>query len=184
MYNVRLIRGLAAILIGAAAVLGLAAPVHGQGDVKAPGTPEGFYTVNIDGQATTEWEILPICVPTVGDLREPLLLPVACRLKVRPAGRGGADAVQIGLRWTFEYSQFTGGAAVTCPDGTKAGQREIYSFDGITLVGELKVIRGAICGQQPSMTSVPLTLTFARPLPDPVTDYPLLCEPGGLRRCF
>ena len=101
-----------------------------------------------------------------------------------PAGRGGAEALQVGGRWTFEYSQFTGGAAVTCPDGTTADQREIYSFDGFTLVGELKIIRGAVCGEQPRMTSVPMTLTFNRPLTPPVTDYPLLCEPGGLRRCF
>ena len=36
---------------------------------KAPGTPEGVYDVNIDGQAQTTWEIWPICVPTVGGKR-------------------------------------------------------------------------------------------------------------------
>lgn len=179
---VRLIRGFAAALIGAAVALGLAVPANAQGDVKAPGTPEGNYTVNFDGQASTTWDILPICVPTVGDLRDPLLLPVACRLKVKPAVGGGADAVQVGGLWTFEFDEFTG-AGVTCPDGTKAGERQIYSFDGVTLAGNLKVIRGAICGEQPSMRSVPFTLAFNHPLP-PVTDYPLLCEPGGLKRCF
>jgi len=183
MHNVRIIRGLVMAAACACAALGLAGPSHAQGDVKAPGTPEGVYTVNIDGQATTQWEIFPSCVPTVGDLREPLLLPVACRLKVI-ASRGSAEAVQVGGRWTFEFTQFNGGATVTCPDGSLAGQREVYSFDGITLVGNLKVIRGAVCDQQPSMTNIPFTMSFNRPLDIPVTDYPLICEPGGLRRCF
>ena len=53
MYIVRLIRGLAAALIGVAAAFGLAVPAQAQGNVKAPGVPEGVYNVNIDGQATT-----------------------------------------------------------------------------------------------------------------------------------
>jgi hypothetical protein len=117
MYIVRLIRVLAAALISAGAALGLAGTAHAQGDVKAPGVPEGVYTVNIDGQATTEWEIYPICVPTVGDLREPLLLPVACRLKVTPQGLPGAEAVMVGNQWQFQYDEADGR---TCPDGTEA----------------------------------------------------------------
>jgi hypothetical protein len=34
------------------------------------------------------------------------------------------------------------------------------------------------------MVKVPLTLTFKQPLAIPVDQYPLICEPGGLRRCF
>ena len=105
MHIVRLIRGLAAALIGAGATFGLAVPAQAQGNVKAPGVPEGVYNVNIDGQATTTWEIYPICVPTVGDLREPLLLPVACRLKVTPDRQPGAEAVMVGNQWQFDYDE-------------------------------------------------------------------------------
>jgi hypothetical protein len=182
--TVRIIRALAVAVISAGAALGLAAPAQAQGDVKAPGVPEGVYTVNVDGQSTTEWEIYPICVPTVGDLREPLLLPVGCRLKVTPTGRGGMEAVQIGNMWSFEFNEYNNMEAVTCPDGSKAAQREIYTFDNSMRVGELTLIRGAICGWQPTMIKVPLTMAYNRPLPIPVDQYPLICEPGGLRRCF
>lgn len=178
---VRLIRVLAAALVFASAGLGLAGPASTQGDVKAPGVPEGVYTVNIDGQASTEWEIYPICVPTVGDLREPLLLPVGCRLKVTPAGQPGAEAVQVGGEWTFQYDEIDGR---TCPDGTVAPQLTIFAFDPFTWVGSMKVMHGGQCGDQPAMTKIPLTMAFKRPLAIPVDQYPLICEPGGLRRCF
>ncbi|ULE35807.1 hypothetical protein K3G64_17815 [Mycobacterium sp. IDR2000157661] len=170
----------AALVVGV--VLGAAGTAQGQGDVKSPDTPEGIYSVRIGDQAETTWEIYPICVPTVGDLREPLILPVACRLRVTPAGRGGSEAVQVGGRWTFQSNTFD--SVRKCPDGTEAKQKEVYSFDGATLAGELQVIQGAICGEQPRMTNIPLTLTFKSPLAIPVTPYPLICEPGGLRRCF
>jgi hypothetical protein len=179
---VRILRGLAAAAISVSAALGLAVPAGAQGDVKAPGVPEGVYTVNVAGQAETTWEIYPICVPTVGDLREPLLLPVGCRLKVTPAGRGGSEAVQVGGRWTFSSNTFE--TVKKCPDGSEAKQDEIYSFDGVTLVGSLKVIHGAVCGEQPGMVEIPLTMAYKEPLDIPVTQYPLICEPGGLRRCF
>ncbi|MEO3761430.1 hypothetical protein ABGB19_24520 [Mycobacterium sp. B14F4] len=171
---------IAALVVGV--VFGAAGTAQGQGDVKSPDTPEGIYTVRVGDQAETTWEIYPICVPTVGDLREPLILPVACRLRVTPAGRGGAEAVQIGGRWTFQSNTFD--AVRKCPDGTEAQQKEIYSFDGATLVGSLQVIHGAVCGEQPGMVEIPLTMSFKEPLAIPVTPYPLICEPGGLRRCF
>ena len=59
VHIVRLIRGLAAALIGVAAVVGLAVPAQAQGNVKAPGVPEGVYTVNIDGQADDHVGDLP-----------------------------------------------------------------------------------------------------------------------------
>ena len=34
------------------------------------------------------------------------------------------------------------------------------------------------------MVTLPLSLAFKEPLPIPVDRYPLICEPGGLRRCF
>ena len=181
VHIVRLIRVLAAALIGAAAAFGLAVPAQAQGNVKAPGVPEGVYNVNIDGQATTTWEIYPICVPTVGDLREPLLLPVACRLKVTPDRQPGAEAVMVGNQWQFVYDEADGR---TCPDGTRAPQTTIYRFDPYAWVGTMKVLHGDECGDQPAMVIVPLTMAFKQPLDIPVTQYPLICEPGGLRRCF
>lgn len=178
---VRLIRGLAAAFIGMSAVLGLAVPAQAQGNVKAPGVPEGVYTVNIDGQATSTWEIYPICAPTVGDLREPLLLPVACKLKVTPNGQPGAEATMVGNQWQFQYDRIDGR---TCPDGTKAPEMTIYRFDPYTWVGTMKVLHGDQCGDQPAMVTVPLTVAFKQPLAIPITQYPLICEPGGLRRCF
>ncbi|MGE2722697.1 hypothetical protein [Mycolicibacterium celeriflavum] len=165
-----------------ALVFGAAGIAAGQGDVKSPDTPEGVYTVKIAGQAETTWEIFPVCVPTVGDLREPLILPVGCRLKVTPAGRGGAEADMVGGEWQFEANTFD--SIRNCPDGSTALQKEIYSFNGSTLQGRLRIINGEVCGEQPGMVVLPLTLTFKEPLPIPVTPYPLICEPGGLRRCF
>ena len=178
---VRLLRWLGVAAICVAATVGFALPAQGQGDVKAPGVPEGVYNVNIDGQAATTWEIYPICAPTVGDLREPLLLPVACKLKVTPNGQPGAEATMVGERWTFVYDMIDGR---TCPDGKSAPQKTIYSFDPYNWVGTMQVLHGDECGDQPSMVNIPLTMSFNRPLAIPVTQYPLICEPGGLRRCF
>jgi hypothetical protein len=174
-------RALAAFVVLAGMAVVGASPAQAD-EHKHPEVLEGVYTANIDGQGTTDWTIFPSCVPTVGDLREPLYIPVACRLHVIPAGRSGADAVQVGFRWTFQYNEQD--SSRTCPDGSKAPQREIYSFDGKTLVGNLKVIHGEVCGEQPGMTNIPFTLAFKGPLPIPVDRYPLMCEPGGLRRCF
>ncbi|SEH74600.1 hypothetical protein SAMN04489835_3581 [Mycolicibacterium rutilum] len=176
-------RMLTAVMLVAGVALSAAGVAGAQGDVKSPDTPEGNYTVRIDGQAETTWEIYPICVPTVGDLREPLILPVACRLKVTPAGRGGSEATQIGGRWTFQSNTFD--SVKTCPDGSTALQKEIYSFDGATLTGSVQIFNGAgVCDQPAGMVELPLTMTYSRPLDIPVTPYPLICEPGGLRRCF
>ena len=172
-------RALAAVGLAGMALAG-ASPAQAD-DHKVPGVLEGVYTANIDGQGTSDWTIFPSCVPTVGDLREPLYIPVSCRLHVIPAGRQGADARMVGDRWTFQYNETD---SKTCPDGSKAARTEIYSFDGKTLVGNLKVIHGEVCGEQPGMTNIPFTLAFKGPLPIPVDRYPLMCEPGGLRRCF
>jgi hypothetical protein len=181
VHIVRFIRGLVVALLGIATALGLAGPGHAQGDILPPGVPQGFYNVNIDGQAQTTWEIWPICVPTVGDLREPLLLPVACRLKVGPDGMSGRDAVMVNGQYQFDYNRSNGRK---CPDGSTAPQQTIFRFDPYSLTGTMKVLHGDECGDQPAMVVAPLTMSFNRPLPIPVTEYPLLCEPGGLRRCF
>ena len=177
----RFMQGLVAALLGVAA-LGLAGPAQAQGPAaKAPGVLEGVYNVDIAGQASTTWTVSPICVPTVGDLREPLLLPVACRLKIVVFRQGGGEAVMVRGQWQYTIDDARGR---TCPDGSTAPQTTIYRFDGYTLQGEMKVLTGADCGEQPAMVVAPMTLTFQQPLADPITQYPLICEPGGLRRCF
>ncbi|KUI23415.1 hypothetical protein AU193_01315 [Mycobacterium sp. GA-1285] len=175
-------RTLGVVAFALGLILGAVGTAAGQGDVKSPDTPEGVYTVKIAGQAETTWEIFPICVPTVGDLREPLILPVGCRLKVTPAGRGGSEADMVGGEWTFKANTFD--SIRNCPDGSTALQKEIYSFNGATLTGRVKIIHGEVCGEQPGMVELPLTLTFKEPLAIPVTPYPLICEPGGLRICY
>lgn len=178
----RFIQGLAVAFVGIAAALALAGPGHAQGPAAhAPGVLEGVYYVNIDGQATTTWTISPICVPTVGDLRDPLLLPIACRLKVAPFRQPGGDAKMVRGQWQLEYREADGR---TCPDGSKAPQEVIYRFDPYTMAGEMKVMTGDECGGQPAMVVAPLTMSLRAPLSTPVTEYPLICEPGGLRRCF
>jgi hypothetical protein len=87
----------------------------------------------------------------------------------------------VGNQWQFKYDEVDGR---TCPDGSRAPQMTLYRFDPYSLAGLMKVLHGAECGDQPAMVQVPLTMTFNRPLPTPVTQYPLICEPGGLRRCF
>ncbi|MGO4445959.1 hypothetical protein AB4Z42_21655 [Mycobacterium sp. 2YAF39] len=176
----RSIRGLVVALLGLVTVLGLAGSAQGQGNVKAPGVPEGSYNVNIDGQAATTWQISPVCVPTVGNLRDPLLLPVACRLHITPATLPAGEAIMVGNQWQLDYPYLSR----TCPDGSTAPQETIYRFDPYSLVGSMKVIHGDECGDAPAMVVAPLTLSFNAPPPDPITQYPLLCEPGGLRRCF
>lgn len=184
----RIIRGLAkavcCVALGVVPLVfgGVSAQAQGP-NAKAPGVLEGIYDVTLAGQGTKEWEIFPLCVPVVGDLREPLTLPLGCRLKITPQGEQGAEAVLVGGRWTFEYNEFTKSDAVKCPDGTTAGQREIYQVDAATLTGELQIIRGAVCGWEPTMFSIPLTMVYKRPLPIPINQYPLVCEPGGLRLC-
>jgi hypothetical protein len=180
MHIVRSIRGLVVALLGVVVVVGLAGPAQAQGNVQAPGVPEGFYNVNIDGQAATTWDIRPVCVPTVGDLREPLLLPVACRLHITPASLPAAEAVMIDNQWQFGFDYLPR----TCPDGSEAPQQTIYRFDPFSMVGTMKVIHGDECGDAPAMFTAPLTMSFNAPPPKPITEYPLLCEPGGIRRCF
>ena len=170
-----IIRGLAVAVVVAGAALGLASPAQ------ADEVVQGIFTYSQEGKPPSKWTIFPICVPTVGDLRENLELPVACTLHVSSSiGRTG-DARLTGGRWTFTLKDPEG---VTCPDGSKAEVTENYAFDGNTLAGEVTSLHNPVCGLQAGMTKAPFTLAFKEPLPIPVDRYPLICEPGGLRRCF
>ena len=63
------VRELAAAFVFACVALGFASPA------RAEQVMEGVYTYMQEGQPPATWTIYPICVPTVGDLREPLYLP-------------------------------------------------------------------------------------------------------------
>jgi hypothetical protein len=75
---------------------------------------------------------------------------------------------------------------MTCPDGSKAPIQETYEFDDVTMTGTRSVINNSVCNGQvgAKIVKIPFTLAFDKPLPIPVEQYPLYCEPGGLKRCF
>jgi hypothetical protein len=175
----RITRALAAI-VGALAIaaLGLAGPA------RADQVMEGIYTYT-QGDVVADWTIYPSCVPTVGDLREELRLPVACRLHVASSSRDvqGADARLSSGKWTFSKPVLDG---FTCPDGSVAPILETYQFDDATMTGTRTVAVNNVCDGEVAahLTTHPFTLAFKEALPMPVQQYPLYCEPGGLKRCF
>jgi len=175
--------GVAVVLAGAA--LGTATPSS------ADQVMEGIYTFNAEGSTPAEWTIYPLCTPTVGDLREPLELPVACKLKVVSATPGkytfelnnlnwGGDARLTGGMWSLTTNKTDG---FQCADGSTAPTVDTYTFDDATLTGMHTSLHTAVCGASPGMTKTPFTLTFEKPLPIPVDRYPLVCEPAGNRLC-
>jgi hypothetical protein len=142
---------------------------------------EGIYTYTQQDGLTGTWTIFPSCVPTVGDLREPLYLPVACRLHVLAfPGVSSGDARLTNGIWAYHASDSEG---MKCPDGSLAPTTETYEFDTNTMAGTRSTFHNADCGLPASMIKTPFTLAFKEPLPIPVERYPLDCEPGGLRRC-
>ena len=170
-------RVLAVAAAFASVVLGFASPA------RADQLMQGIYTYT-QGDVVAEWTIYPSCVPTVGDLRDNLDLPVACRLHVAGAPVtlvSGGDARLTGGVWEFTTSIHDG---MTCPDGSTAPIQETYKFDDLTMSGTRSVIHNDVCGLPASITNLPFTLAFNRALPIPVDQYPLYCEPGGLKRCF
>jgi hypothetical protein len=183
MGTIARVLGVAVVL--ASTALGTASPSS------ADQVMEGIYTFNTDGSPPAEWTIYPICVPTVGDLREPLELPVACTLKIVSATPGkytfelnnlnwGGDAKLTGGQWALTTNKADG---FQCADGSTAPSVDTYKFDDATLTGTHTSLHTAVCGAAPGMTKAPFTLAFARPLPIPVDRYPLVCEPAGNRLC-
>ncbi len=171
-----LLRGLAALLFLVGAALGSAVPAQ------AAQVMEGVYTYTpAEGKSGT-WTIYPSCVPVVGDLREHLYLPVGCRLHVGGSnGLATGDAVLVGGVWSFSTPKDEG---MQCPDGSWAPTIEVYKFDDATMSGTRSVQHNGNCGLPPGIINTPFTLAYQEPLPMPVDRYPLICEPGGLRRCF
>ena len=179
MTTARMSAVLAAAAVVAGGLIGFASPA------RADQVMQGIYTYT-QGDVVAEWTIYPSCVPTVGDLRVNLELPVACRLHVAPTPAtqvNGGDARLTGGVWMFSTSKKDG---MTCPDGSSAPIQETYEFDDLTMTGKRSVINNNVCNGEVAAKIVdhPFTLTFNRPLPIPVDQYPLYCEPGGLRRCF
>ena len=170
-----MIRGLAAAAAVTCAALGFAGPAQ------ADQVMQGVYNyMPKDGQAGT-WTIYPSCVPVVGDLREPLNLPVACRLHVSGStGVTSGDANLAGGMWQFTTANREG---MTCPDGSAAPTVETIRFDDITMTGTRTIFHNDVCGLPPGKIDQPFTLSFKEPLPIPVEQYPLYCEPAGLRIC-
>jgi hypothetical protein len=166
----------AAVLTGSA--LGFAGPARADQVVM-----QGIYSYT-QGDIHAEWTIYPSCVPTVGDLRENLELPVACRLHIAPSSaevRGG-DARLTSGQWMFSTSVKDG---MACPDGSLAPIQETYQFDDLSMTGTRSVSNNTVCDGQvgPKLVKSSFTLAFAGPLPIPVEQYPLYCDPGGLKRC-
>ncbi|OBK72940.1 hypothetical protein [Mycobacterium sp. 1274761.0] len=182
--------GTIARLLGIAVVLGGTA-LGTAGPAAADQVMEGLYKFSAPGLPEATWTIYPLCVPTVGDLRVPLELPVACTLKVVSATKNestfelnslnwGGDAHLTGGQWTLTTHKDEG---FLCPDGSRESSVDTYKFDDVTLTGEHTSTHTAVCGVQPGMTKTPFTLAFDKPLPIPVDRYPLVCEPAGLRLC-
>jgi hypothetical protein len=173
---VKIIRGLAAAAVLACAALGLSTPAH------ADQLMQGIYDYTPQqGQGGT-WQIWPSCVPVVGDLREPLNLPVACRLHVlASAGVPNGDARLTSGVWSYTTS--TRPEGMQCPDGSWGATTETIKIDDLTMTGTRSILHGEVCGLQPGKIDIPFTLSFKEPLPIPVEQYPLYCEPAGLRIC-
>ncbi|NVN51659.1 hypothetical protein [Mycolicibacterium hippocampi] len=172
----KLLRGLVAAVVVVGTAVVLPAPAH------AAQVMEGVFDYTPAEGAAGTWSIYPSCVPVVGDLREPLYLPVGCRLKVSASsGLPSGDARLVGGRWSFSVPQKEG---IQCADGTWEPTVEEFTFDDATMSGTRSVSHSGACGTAPALINTPFTLAFKEPLPIPVDQYPLICEPGGLRRCF
>ena len=94
---------------------------------------------------------LPDMRPTVGDLREPLELPVACTLNHEPRANTfelnnqnfGGDAKLTGGTWTVISNKPEG---FLCADGSTAPTVDTYAFDDATLTGTHTSTNNAVCG--------------------------------------
>ncbi|OBG88727.1 hypothetical protein A5699_16260 [Mycobacterium sp. E802] len=156
---------------------------------------QGVYTYAEVGAPPAQLTAMPACVPIVGDLREPLLLPEGCRINIlisqdaalsAKSIAGGTVAVPAGSarlaggQWSYTTSRMEG---KVCPDGTLTSATDTVTFDAHSLTGMRTTTWTARCGLQPGMTKQPFTLTYVGPAPVEIDSQPLQCEPGGLRHC-
>jgi hypothetical protein len=176
-------RVIAAIPMGFALAIGAAVGVAGPAQAEQQ-VLEGVYVYTQADGLTGDMTMHPSCVPTVGDLREPLYLPVACRLWVQgfTGVQGGQARLANGV-WAYTTSVQDG---MKCPDGSTAPIVETYEFNTDTMSGTRTTTNIPACdGAVPAnMVKTTFTLAYKGPLGIPVDKYPLICEPGGLRRCF
>ena len=88
---------------------------------------QGVYTYTPEQGDERQYQIWPSCVPVVGDLREPLDLPVACRLHmVAPsAGLTGGDARLTGGVWQWTTLNTEGHAVPRRQLGIHRGDDEV-----------------------------------------------------------
>jgi hypothetical protein len=161
----------------ASLVVGFASPA------RADQVMEGVYAYT-QGDVLATWTIYPTCVPTVGDLRDNLELPVACNLHVatNPSTVLNPGTARLtGGQWAYSVTKMDG---YKCPDGSSAPMVDMYKFDDVTMSGTHSVSHNDVCGLPAGIDVYPFTLAYKGPLPMPVDRYPLYCEPGGLKRCF
>ncbi|MCF6390798.1 hypothetical protein L2K20_27855 [Mycobacterium sp. MBM] len=175
------LRGLFSAALLVAAMIGFAGPAQANPQQQVL---EGVYTFKQEGLPEAAWTIYPVCVPVVGDLRVEIRDPVACQLTVSSSpntvAKGGI-AKLTGGQWAYNINSVDG---LTCPDGSTAPLLETFKFDTITMTGTRTMAHNQVCGLPATLDTKPFTLTYVEPLPIPVQQYPLYCEPGGLRRCF
>ncbi|WP_101947681.1 hypothetical protein [Mycobacterium sp. 3519A] len=172
----RIIGGLAAAVLLCSAALGLSGPA------RADQVLQGIYEYTPEQGDSGTYEIWPSCVPVVGDLREPLNLPVACRLHMSPqsAALTGGDATLSGGVWQWTTPKKEG---MQCPDGSWAPVVETLRFDDLTMTGTRSISHTDVCGLAPGIINIPFKMAYKGPLPIPNEQYPLYCEPAGLRIC-
>jgi hypothetical protein len=166
-------RALVCSVVAAGVLVGMASPA--EGDVAVL---EGTYRVTGDGMPPSRWTVVPKCMPTVGDLRVPLYLPVGCRLNVSIEQGPTIAAVMVNGLWSMSLADHK---MTACPDGTFGAGKRIYAFSDVG--GTVTTIHDAACDAPASTEDRPFSLAFESPLPFPLDRTPLVCEPGGLRRC-
>ena len=171
-----------------AAVLSLGAAVPAQADILPPA--DGFYTYNAPGEPASEWKVETVCSQPSGtraqeDYSDVNIQTLGCVLNISstPFNRVGKAEDEItfpatrtlfsdGL-WVAEPQKLGG---KKCPDGSETYLRQKFAFSEVTLTGTRTQIWGAECGDEPGMVKTPFTLTFARPLDQPIERFPMQCD--------
>jgi hypothetical protein len=169
----------AAMLGAAGACAAMTLAGSAAADEEPAGIPEGVYTFAQDGGGTDEWEITPLCVPTVTDGRIPVADRLGCKLQVGTSGPGSGAYRLTGDKWTFVTDSADG---TSCPDGSTAPSVDTYAFDD-ALNGTYSSAHNRVCGLAPGIDRRPFTLTFIKPLPNPVIRYPLHCQDNMQHLC-